>query len=202
MPGPQGYEAGAQAEAVVVPLVSTQLPRVTVDAARAGDVAAFEAIVRHYDGRLRALAHRLLGDAAAMDDAMQEAYVKAFRALPGFSGRASLSTWLYRITYNACIDELRHAEKAPLAEIPGWETASADDTEEEALRHVSVQAALASLPVEHRAVVLLVDGEGLSYREAAEVLGCRSGTVASRLSRARDSLRAALSDVRPSEVRR
>ncbi|HYH51457.1 MAG TPA: sigma-70 family RNA polymerase sigma factor, partial [Acidimicrobiia bacterium] len=72
--------------------------------AKAGDPQAFTEVVRHYDHRLRALAYRLLGDRAAMDDALQEAYVKAFRALPDFREDAGLGTWLYQITYRACVD--------------------------------------------------------------------------------------------------
>ena len=94
--------------------------------ARAGDGAAFGAVLRHYDGRLRALAFRLLGDPARTDDVLQEAYVKAYRALPRFRGEADLGTWLYRIAYNACLDELRRGrghdlplEAADLAAAPG-----------------------------------------------------------------------------------
>ena len=81
-------------------------PRI-VRRARRGDQRAFAQLVRHYDDGLRALAFRLLGDRDRMDDALQEAYVNAFRALPGFRGEAELGTWLYRIAYNACVDELR-----------------------------------------------------------------------------------------------
>src|SRR5262245_6653697 len=70
--------------------------------ARRGDERAFAAFVRHYDAGLRALAWRLLGDRALMDDALQETYVKAYRALPRFLGEAGPGTWLYRIAYRAC----------------------------------------------------------------------------------------------------
>ncbi|MDQ1376203.1 MAG: hypothetical protein QOE15_376, partial [Acidimicrobiaceae bacterium] len=79
--------------------------------ARTGDVGAFGHIVDHYDRRLRALAYRLLGERDLMDDVLQEVYVKAFRALPRFKGDASLGTWLFHITYNTCIDELRGNRK-------------------------------------------------------------------------------------------
>src|SRR5918996_5641003 len=82
-----------------------------VDAASNGDPSAFREIVMRYDPGLRALAFRLLRDQARMDDVLQEAYFKAFRGLPGFDRDARLSTWLYRITYNACLDELRSAGK-------------------------------------------------------------------------------------------
>jgi RNA polymerase sigma-70 factor (ECF subfamily) len=174
----------------------------TLQAARAGDVEAFEDIVRHYDERLRRLAHRLLGDAGAMDDALQEAYVKAFRGLPRFSGRSSLGTWLYRIVYNACLDQLRRSRHSA-AETPlVTDRAAADDTEEIVLRRIALRSALAALPVEQRAAVLLVDAEGLSYAEAGKVLGCRTGTVASRLARGRETLRTALDDIEGTGVSR
>ncbi|HEY0399699.1 MAG TPA: sigma-70 family RNA polymerase sigma factor, partial [Acidimicrobiia bacterium] len=87
--------------------------------ARAGDEVAFTEVVRHYDHRLRALAFRLLGDRAAMDDALQDAYVKAFRALPGFREDAALGTWLYQITYRACIDQQRRESRHRTGARPG-----------------------------------------------------------------------------------
>src|SRR6266850_352519 len=98
-----------------------EIPPDLLRRAKAGDERAFTEIVRHYDHRLRALAYRLLGDRTAMDDALQDAYVKAFRALPGFREDAALGTWLYQITYRACVDlqrrEGRH--RSGPAEGPG-----------------------------------------------------------------------------------
>jgi RNA polymerase sigma-70 factor, ECF subfamily len=91
-----------------------------VERARRGDQEAFAALVRHYDRGLRALAYRLVGDRDRIDDALQEAYVNAFRALPRFRGDSDLGTWLYRIAYNACLDELERSRKVvhlPLAEV-------------------------------------------------------------------------------------
>jgi RNA polymerase sigma-70 factor, ECF subfamily len=191
-----GYEAGMDVPRAVAP--SPDVGERTLRAARSGDVAAFEEIVRHYDARLRGLAHRLLGDAGLMDDALQEAYVKAFRALPGFSGRSTLGTWLYRIAYNACIDQMRGRPDVAVAR----DFPAPNDPEAEVVRRMTLQAALASLPLDQRSAVLLVDAEGLSYAEAAHVLGCREGTVASRLSRGREALRAALDDSHATEVSR
>lgn len=166
--------------------------------AKAGDRRAFTEVVRHYDHRLRALAYRLLGDRAAMDDALQEAYVKAYRALPGFREDAGLGTWLYQITYRSCIDfqrrESRHRTDSTEWAPPG---ATADPTADPATTATSrtdLQRALAALPVDQRAAVLLVDAEGLDYDAAATVLGVAPGTIASRLSRARTALRAALAE--------
>lgn len=167
----------------------------TVARARRGDEHAFAALVRHYDEGLRALAFRLLGDRTRMDDALQEAYVRAYRALPRFRGDAALGTWLYRIAYNACLDELRRTR-----DVVGLDAARERAHEPEPLDGISARealgAALGTLEPEERAAVLLVDAQGFDYRSAGEILGVPEGTVASRLSRARAELRAALEDTR------
>src|SRR5690606_27023668 len=83
--------------------------------ARAGDRTAFDLLLRRHDDRMRGLAYRLLADRDRMDDALQEAYLKAYRNLHRFRAGSDFGTWLYRITYNACIDELRRRKRAPLA---------------------------------------------------------------------------------------
>ncbi len=162
--------------------------------AQRGDATAFADLVRHYEPRLRALAYRLLEDRDLTDDVLQEAYVRAFKALGRLRGDSSLGTWLYRITYNACIDELRRGRRVvPL--FSGIESDSVDPRagpEESAVARGDLAAALASLSPEMRAVVVLVDADGLDYREAAKVLGVPPGTVGSRLNRARAVLRTAL----------
>ena len=164
---------------------------------KAGDRQAFTEVVRHYDHRLRALAYRLLGDRAAMDDVLQEAYVKAFRALPGFREDAGLGTWLYQITYRACVDHQRR-ESRHQTDTTDWSrpetAASSADPAVTAARRTDLQRALAGLSFDQRAAVLLVDAEGLDYDAAAAVLGVAPGTIASRLSRARAALRAALAE--------
>jgi RNA polymerase sigma-70 factor, ECF subfamily len=169
--------------------------------ARAGDAAAFTEVVRHYDGRLRALAFRLLGDRTAMDDALQDAYVKAFRALPQFRGDSALGTWLYRITYRACVDHQRRESRQQVLPWPGAgpelsrrSAAGAAEPSATAAARVDLVRALSALPVDQRAAVLLVDAEGLDYGTAAAVLGVAPGTIASRLSRARAALRTALAE--------
>ena len=128
--------------------------------ARQGDAAAFASLLREHDEAHRRLAFRLVGERGLMDDALQEAYVRAFRALPRFGGRSSFGTWLYRIVYNACLDELRRVRgrrEVSLSEREGAAPESADE-------RLDLAAALAALPVELRAVVLLVDAEGLVVR--------------------------------------
>jgi RNA polymerase sigma-70 factor (ECF subfamily) len=162
------------------------------------DPAAFVDLVRRHDRSLRALAWRLLGDRDRMDDVLQEAYVKAFRALPTFRGDADAApgTWLYRITYNACMDELRRQRRGvllPLDDAIGRPD-PAGDVGDRVVRSRRLAEAIDGLPPDHRAAVLLVDGEGFDYASAAGVLGIPEGTVRSRLSRARARLRAALGE--------
>ncbi len=131
-----------------------------------------------------------------MDDVLQEVYVKAFRSLPRFKGDAALGTWLYRITYNACMDELRRRPAvAPVSYDDDREPLLVDTASgpaEIAVRRQDLAVALDRLPPDQRTAVLLVDAFGLDYADAAEVLGVRTGTIGSRLTRARTVLRAAL----------
>ncbi|HSK15885.1 MAG TPA: sigma-70 family RNA polymerase sigma factor [Gaiellaceae bacterium] len=182
--------------ALPAPHAPDELPPGVVERARRGDEDAFAAVVRHHDHGLRALAYRLLGDRDRMDDALQEAYVRAFRALPRFRGDSRLGTWLYRIAYNACLDELersRRRDHLPLREAAEPPDPRAGPAEEVASRR-DLAAALAALPPEDRAAVLMVDAHGFGYRDAGEALGVPEGTVASRLSRARAALRRALAE--------
>ncbi|MFP5375516.1 MAG: RNA polymerase sigma factor [Acidimicrobiia bacterium] len=162
-----------------------------LERARAGDQRAFRAIVSHYDRGLRALAFRLLGDAGHMDDVLQEVYVKAYRGMAGFRGDASAGTWLYRVTYNACLDHLRRSKRADVVPFEGLaERASADpDPGERAAVRGSLSDALSALSPEQRAVVMLVDAEGFDHASAARILGVAEGTVHSRLFRAHAILR-------------
>src|SRR5581483_9518533 len=149
-----------------------------------------------YDPGLRGLAFRLLGDRTRMDDALQEAYVKAYRALPGFRGESSPGTWLYRIAYNACLDELKRTRAVVDLESVRERAQPAPDPAETLSTRETLAQAIGALPPEDRAAVLLVDAEGFDYGSAAEVLGIPAGTVASRLSRARRALRQALHEPR------
>jgi RNA polymerase sigma-70 factor, ECF subfamily len=160
------------------------------------DADAFAALVRRHDRSLRVLAYRLLADRDRMDDVLQESYVKAFRSLPRFRGEASVATWLYRIVYNACLDELRRVRSSRTATLDVAFVAADDrDPAEEAGTRAALAEALAALPPDQRAAVLLVDADGFDYSAAAEVLDVSVGTLASRLSRARSALRRMLSTI-------
>jgi RNA polymerase sigma-70 factor (ECF subfamily) len=177
--------------------VSEQIPRIDElgrRRVRRLDADAFVELVERHDVSHRRLAFRLLGDNGRMDDVLQEAYARAFRALPRFRGDSSLETWLYRIVYNACIDDLRRRREHETLEEWDDRLVAAPTAPEERL---DLAAALASLPPELRVVVLLVDAEGLSYAEASVVLGAPAGTIASRLNRARSHLQALLKGATP-----
>jgi RNA polymerase sigma-70 factor, ECF subfamily len=165
-----------------------------LERARVGDHEAFATVVRLYDRRLRGIAYRVLGDRDRMDDALQEAYVRAFRALPRFRGDARVGTWLFRITYNACLDELARTRKythVPLDELVEQASDPAELENALAIRG-ELADAFATLSADERAAVFLVDVEGYDYAGASEILAVPVGTVASRLNRARKTLRSSL----------
>lgn len=166
-----------------------------VELARRGDRAAFDELIRRHDDRLRGLAYRLLTDRHGMDDALQDAYLKAYRALDRFRAGSDFGTWIYRIAYNSCIDELRRRKRSPVAADEPAEPASSQPGPERVVSaSETVRAALAELPTDQRVTVVLVDGEGFDHREAAKILGVAPGTVASRLHRARAALRRILGE--------
>ena len=164
----------------------------TVSAARRGDPEAFVRMLKHYDSRLRALAFRMLRDPSLMDDALQDAAIKAYQALPRFRGESDVGTWLYRITYTTCLDYLRRERRFQLLlcdDVPGERS---DDPCDVVTRWMDLEDALDALPVEQRVLVVLVHQYGYDYRAAAEVVGVPEGTVSSRLAAARARLRALL----------
>jgi len=164
-----------------------------VRSAQAGDRRAFEALIAEHDRALRGLAFGLLEDRVAMQDVMQDAYVSAYRAIGSFRADAAIGTWLHRIVYNACMDELRRRPARAHASLD-----LVDDVDltagpaESLIARSELAAALAALSPEHRAIVLLIDAQGFSYQEVADMLKISAGTVASRLNRARAALRPAL----------
>jgi RNA polymerase sigma-70 factor, ECF subfamily len=153
--------------------------------ARRGDHAAFREIVDHYEERLRILAFHMLRDGEQMNDAVQDTFVKAYVALPGFRGDASFGTWLHSICCRVCLDHLRAVKTRPVTEQMDDRLADpADEVGRLALRD-EVVVALSELPALQRAALLLVDGQGYDYATVAEALDVPVGTIASRLSKAR-----------------
>jgi len=172
---------------------------------QAGDVAAFEEIVRAHQARIITLCRYLLGNAADAEDAAQDVFIKAFKGLKNFRPEAALYTWLYRIAVNTCIDRKRkpfflslfHADDTGEGADEGFHALQSDDPSPEKLvesQQVSqeIQRALKKLSPKLRAAIVLKEIEGLRYEEIGEVLDISLGTVKSRISRAREELKLAL----------
>ncbi|HJA49067.1 MAG TPA: sigma-70 family RNA polymerase sigma factor [Candidatus Agathobaculum intestinipullorum] len=170
--------------------------------ARRGETAAFEELVRLYEKRVYAVALRSSGNPEDAADIVQEVFLRAWRSIESFRGDSGLSTWLFRITMNLCVDHARHKHAQPQTQ----PIVTDDETErplpdpaptpEEHLDNRELgrelAAALEEISEEHRRIVLLRDVSGMSYTEIAEVLEISEGTVKSRLSRARIALRKVL----------
>ena len=162
----------------------------------AGDHDAFGVLVHRHRDRLWAVALRTLGDREEAADALQDALVSAFRGAHTFQGRSAVTTWLHRIVVNACLDRARRAasrrtrpldEQSSLDAALGHSEAADAPVERGELRR-ELATALASLPEEQRAALVLVDMHGYPVAEAAEMLGVPTGTVKSRCARGRARL--------------
>jgi RNA polymerase sigma-70 factor (ECF subfamily) len=164
---------------------------------QAGDLGAFETLVRRHQDRIYNLTYRLTGNREDATDAAQDAFIRAYQALSRFRHAATFSTWLYRIATNAALDLLRRRPAVPPVELSVDHPALSDPEAEAHRREIGrrVHAALSQVPPEFRAAVVLVDLQGLSYEEAARALDVPIGTVRSRLSRGRDAMRAQLADL-------
>ena len=172
---------------------------------QAGDTSSFDLLVEEHYTRVYNTALRMLGDPDSAADATQAAFVRAFRSLESFRGDSSFSTWLYRITANVCLDELRNRPQEPVSL-----TFVSDDDEEPQERSIPdnrtepaacvarnerqrvVHEAIQQLSAEHRVVLVLYDLDGFSYKDTAQILGIPVGTVKSRLNRARCALKEVL----------
>lgn len=181
-------------------VTSRETDQQLVKRAQKGDTRAFDLLVLKYQGRIAALVSRYVSDSAEVEDVTQEAFIKAFRALPKFRGDSAFYTWLYRIASNAAKNYLVAKGRRPTAD------ADVDDAEYfdegDALRDAEspesqlmgdelaqvVHDALERLPDELRTALTLREFEGLSYEEIAEVMECPVGTVRSRIFRARDAV--------------
>lgn len=158
-----------------------------------GDSTAFGEIIRRHQDRLWAVALRTTGDPDEAADALQDAVLKAFRAASGFRGEAQVSTWLHRIVVNACLDRLRrNARERPADQVlqmgDALHSREQRSVEEDVALREDVAEGLRRLPVEQRAVLVLVDMLGYPVAEVAQILGCPTGTVKSRGARGRAQL--------------
>ena len=180
----------------------------------AGDPDAFSILFARHRDRLWAVALRTMGNPHDAADGLQDGLVAAYRRADSFRGDAAVTTWLHRVVVNACLDRLRAAkvrraealpddldEQSGRGAVTAATTTSGDlstDPEQAAIaedRRRAVLAALATLPDEQRAALVLVDMEGYPVAEVAEMLGCAEGTVKSRCSRGRTKLASLLADL-------
>jgi RNA polymerase sigma-70 factor (ECF subfamily) len=168
--------------------------------ARAGDRGAYSSLVRMHHRKLFACAVRMVGDRDEAEDAVQESFLRAWRAIGRFDGRSELSTWLYRICINVCLNALRRRKRLRAADLadPRVPEPAADDTQdgvdprgalEQNELHAKLAVALAELSPSLRTTVVLVLLQGMPHKEASAVLGCPEGTVAWRIHEARRRLR-------------
>ncbi len=171
-----------------------------VRAAQRGDLDAYNRLVRDHERQAYAVALRLMRRPELAEDATQDAFIQAYRALDTFRG-GSFRAWLIRIVTNRCYDMLRSASRRAADSLddqmfeaaPRWSSiATPDDPVRRATQAELgrlLEGALASLPDDQRLTVVLCDVQGYAYEEAAEIMGVALGTVKSRLSRARSTLR-------------
>jgi RNA polymerase sigma-70 factor (ECF subfamily) len=178
------------------------IDQLLVERVQRGDKKAFELLVIKYQRKLMRLVSRLVRDQAEAEDVVQEAFIKAYRALPQFRGDSAFYTWLYRIGINTAKNYLvTQGRRAPTSTDSNSEEAETFD-DAEYLRDINtpesmlatkqiaetVNAAMSTLPEELRTAISLREIEGLSYEEIAEAMGCPIGTVRSRIFRAREAI--------------
>jgi RNA polymerase sigma-70 factor (ECF subfamily) len=151
-------------------------------------------VFRRYADRLWSVALRMLGDPGEAEDAVQEAFLAALRS-PGFRGDAAAGTWLHRILVNGCVDRIRAAGRRR-GHARSATPAVASDPAGRLVTRLAVDEALARLPADQRAAVVLVDGLGYSVTETAAIVGVPPGTIKSRCARGRRRLAGSLGHLR------
>ncbi len=154
----------------------------------AGSPAAFSELVRRHQNRLWAVALRMVRDPDDAADVVQDALLKAFRRAGTFRGDAAVSTWLHRIVVTTALDSLRAAARGDIVAFEAVDPPDSHDRVAAREAQMDVAAALAELPADQRAAVVLVDIAGFSVHEAAWAMECPPGTVKSRCSRGRSRL--------------
>lgn len=176
-----------------------------VERVQGGDKRAFELLVLKYQHRIFSLVSRMIRDSDDVQDVVQEAFIKAYRALPNFRGESAFYTWLYRIAVNTAKNHLVSRSRRPQGVDVDVEDAEFMDSAE-GLRDIAgpesemateqlkavIDEAISALPEDLRSALSLREFEGLSYEEIATVMDCPVGTVRSRIFRAREAVDAAI----------
>ncbi|MCQ2436795.1 MAG: sigma-70 family RNA polymerase sigma factor [Clostridia bacterium] len=168
-----------------------------------GDSSAFSVLMAAHERQMYGVCLRMFGERNVADaqDGLQEAMIRVWRAIGRFEGKSAFSTWVYRITVNACLDELRRRKSRPATSMDqlvddGWTpkdtSAGPEQKAIQSEKSRALKQAVNELPEDMRAVIMMRDIDGYSYEEIADVLGINVGTVKSRISRARGKLRQAI----------
>jgi RNA polymerase sigma-70 factor (ECF subfamily) len=153
-----------------------------------GDQGAFEALIREHQRMIHSLCYRMCGSLADAEDLAQETFIQAYQHLDGFRGQARISSWLYRIAVNLCLNwQKRNQRRERLNK--EWSEQDWQQPAEDMARAQQVQEALLALPPKQRAAVVLTIYEGLTHAEAATALGCSEATVSWRVFAARSKLK-------------
>lgn len=168
----------------------------TLQRCKAGEIEAFNELMSQYQHHVYNIAYRMMGNEHDASDLAQESLIKVFRSIASYKGKSTLSTWIYRITMNTCLDELRKKNKinkhiSYTNILLNLEDGS-PSPEERMLnqeKNVYIQKAIFQLSEEYRAVIVLRDIQGFSYDKIGEILDISLGTVKSRISRARKLLK-------------
>ena len=159
---------------------------------RGGDLESFNQLILRWERPIYALAYRVIGREEDARDVVQETFLRAFRALPGFKGQAKFSSWLYRIALNLCRDWIRRRRRSPLVELPegvdpvelAAESGPVESIEDVAARKElseAVAEAMALLPEEQRTAIVLKEYHGMTFQEIADLQGIPLSTVKTRL---------------------
>jgi RNA polymerase sigma-70 factor, ECF subfamily len=167
-----------------------------VSRCRQGDVEAFEDLYRRYHQRLFNVAYRMTGSAADADELLQEIFLQVYRRIETFRGESALSTWLYRVAVNCCLDHLR-SKLGRQQQVTGFiddldqvePTAPGSWRPDSVLDRMELERAIAKLPPSYRAAFILHDVEGLEHHEVGDMLGIAVGTSKSLVHKARMRLR-------------
>ena len=169
-----------------------------ISRAAKGDASAFNELLGMHEKKMYAVCLRMCANNEDAQDCLQEAMLRIFRSISGFKGQSSFSTWVYRVTMNTCLDELRKKKNKQSTSLDGlletgWSPSNDSDTPEHHAiakeKRVAIRSAISELPDDMRAAVVLRDIQGFSYDEISEILSINVGTIKSRISRGREKLR-------------
>lgn len=169
-----------------------------ISRAAKGDASAFNELLGAQENRMYAVCLRMCGNHEDAQDCLQEAMLRVYRAISSFKGQSSFSTWVYRVTMNTCLDELRRKKNKQTASLDslmdaGWSPTDEFDTPERhtlaSERQREIRQVIGELPEDMRAAIVLRDIQGFSYEEISQMLDINVGTIKSRISRGREKLR-------------